>query len=94
MADVSAETWVGGFPVLKDRGYAIHSWSRPLNHGAFRVASREIGTGGAISREFARVGRARWRSGPDIFEIGEDYILGQSWDEMYVEYVQVWPLER
>ena len=29
-----------------------------------------------------------------IFEIGEDYIMGISWDELYVEYVQVWPLER
>ena len=29
-----------------------------------------------------------------IFEIGGDYILGISWDELYVEYVQVWPLER
>lgn len=30
----------------------------------------------------------------EIFEIGEDYILGRSWDEMYVEYVQLWALER
>ena len=29
-----------------------------------------------------------------IFEIGEDYIVGQSYDELHVEYVQVWPLER
>ena len=29
-----------------------------------------------------------------IFEIGEDYIVGISWDELDVEYVQVWPLER
>ena len=27
-------------------------------------------------------------------EIGEDYILGRSWDEMYVEYAQLWGLER
>ena len=32
--------------------------------------------------------------GLDIFEIGENYILGQSWDEMNVEFVQVWSLER
>ncbi|MDE2763095.1 MAG: hypothetical protein OXK74_09965 [Gemmatimonadota bacterium] len=32
--------------------------------------------------------------GLDIFEIGEDYVLGQSSDEMNVEFVQVWPLER
>ena len=29
-----------------------------------------------------------------IFEIGEDYILGRTLDELNVEYVQVWPLER
>ena len=30
----------------------------------------------------------------DIYEVGEDYILGHSWNDLYVEYVQVWPLER
>ena len=29
-----------------------------------------------------------------IHEIGEDYVLGTTWDALYVEYVQVWPLER
>lgn len=29
-----------------------------------------------------------------IHEIGEDYILGHTYDELHVEYVQVWPLER
>ena len=29
-----------------------------------------------------------------IFEIGEDYILGHSMDELGVESIQVWPLER
>ncbi len=29
-----------------------------------------------------------------IFEIGEDYILGRTLDELNVEYVQLWPLER
>ncbi len=32
--------------------------------------------------------------GLEIFEIGEDYILGTTEDELEVEYVQVWPLER
>ena len=32
--------------------------------------------------------------GLEIHEIGEDYILGQARDELGVEYVQVWPLER
>jgi len=30
----------------------------------------------------------------DIFEIGEDYILGHTRDALGVEYVQVWTLER
>ena len=29
-----------------------------------------------------------------IHEIGEDYILGVTWDELNVEYVQLWALER
>ena len=32
--------------------------------------------------------------GMNIWEIGEDYILGKVEDEQDVEYVQVWPLER
>ena len=32
--------------------------------------------------------------GLEIFEIGEDYILGSTEDEFEVEYVQMWPLER
>ncbi len=30
----------------------------------------------------------------EIYEIGEDYILGHFRDELDVEYVQVWPLDR
>ena len=30
----------------------------------------------------------------DIYEIGEDYILGRATDELGVEYAQVWPLRR
>ena len=32
--------------------------------------------------------------GIEIFEIGEDYILARIVDEMGVESVQLWPLER
>ncbi len=32
--------------------------------------------------------------GLEIHEIGEDYILGQTYDALNVEYVQVWSLER
>lgn len=30
----------------------------------------------------------------EIYEIGEDYILGRTTDELDVEYIQVWPLDR
>ena len=33
-------------------------------------------------------------AGLQIFEIGEDYILGHATDDLGVEYVQVWSLER
>ena len=33
-------------------------------------------------------------AGLDIYEIGEDYILGLATDELGVEYIQVWTLER
>ena len=29
-----------------------------------------------------------------IHEIGEDYLLGHTYDELHVEYVQLWALER
>ena len=32
--------------------------------------------------------------GLEIYEIGADYILGEVRDEMRVEYVQLWPLDR
>jgi hypothetical protein len=30
----------------------------------------------------------------DVFEIGEDYVLGRAMDEFDVEHVQMWPLDR
>ena len=32
--------------------------------------------------------------GLEIYEIGEDYILRRATDELGVEFVQVWPLDR
>ena len=32
--------------------------------------------------------------GLEIYEIGADYILGHAWDDLGVEYVQFWTLER
>lgn len=33
-------------------------------------------------------------AGFDVFEIGEDYVLGRAMDEFDVEHVQLWPLDR
>jgi len=33
-------------------------------------------------------------SGLGVFEIGEDYILGRARDELGVEHVQLWGLDR
>ena len=40
------------------------------------------------------LGFAETPEGMEVYEIGEDYILGRVTDELGVEYVQVWPLER
>ena len=32
--------------------------------------------------------------GLEIHEIGEDYILGRVKDELGVDFIQVWPLDR
>ena len=56
--------------------------------------------GDRASLERLRPGRPRSRASsrlpPElvIYEIGEDYILGKVLDELRVEYVQLWPLDR
>lgn len=40
------------------------------------------------------LGFVRTHQDMEIYEIGEDYILGHKWDELGVEYVQVWSLQR
>ena len=40
------------------------------------------------------LGEIETPEGLEIYEIGADYILGHAWDELGVEYVQLWTLER
>lgn len=40
------------------------------------------------------LGLVEMPEGFEVYEIGEDYLLGRVTDELGVEYVQVWPLER
>ncbi len=51
---------------------------------AASAAAALMPVGGAASQE----------EGMGILEIGEDYILARVRDELGVDYVQVWPLER
>ena len=56
------------------------------------------GEGAAVWTVFDSAGRVQGLvetpSGLDVFEIGEEYVLGLMKDELGVEYVQVWALDR
>ena len=58
----------------------------------------DAGYDGVLWTVFDREGRAlgyvETPDGMGIFEIGEDYILGETVDELGVEYVSVWSLDR
>ena len=45
-------------------------------------------------RRSTRTPRAGQRGALFAIEIGEDYILGEATDELGVEYVQMWGLDR
>ncbi len=47
-----------------------------------------------FDREGRALGFVETPAGLSIFEIGEDYILGRTTDELEVEYVQIWALSR
>ena len=47
-----------------------------------------------FDREGRVQGLVEMPSGLSVFEIGEDYILGRSRDDLGVEYVQLWLLAR
>lgn len=40
------------------------------------------------------LGRVETPDGLEIYEIGADYLLGRTRDELRVEYVQLWSMER
>ena len=59
---------------------------------------RKFGEGAAVWTVFDPEGRVQGLvetpAGLNVFEIGEDYVLGSAEDEMGVEHVQVWGLDR
>ena len=66
--------------------------SDPLGHLWVRENGRRVWT--VFDQEGRVEGLVEMPSGLGVFEIGEDYILGRSRDELGVEYVQVWGLDR
>ena len=72
-----------------------------LGDGAGYLWVREYGMSGegaAVWTVFDREGRVQGLvetpGGLEVFEIGEDYILGRKDDELGVEYVEMWALDR
>ena len=84
---------VASFPAYSRlRGDALgHLWV-----GEFKLPdARYEGTLWTVfDREGRALGFVATPGGLSIFEIGEDYILGSTTDEMDVEYVQLWELVR
>ncbi|WP_420636831.1 6-bladed beta-propeller [Candidatus Palauibacter sp.] len=76
------ESWPAFSEILSDR--AGYLWVREYRTAAWTVFDPEGRVQGLIETP------------PDLrtFEIGEDYILGWVYDELGVEYVQLWSLSR
>ena len=76
------EAWPAFSEILSDR--AGYLWVREYRTAAWTVFDPEGRAQGLVETP------------PDlrIFEIGEDYILGWVYDELGVEYVQLWSLSR
>lgn len=90
-----AITWSPGEE--RARGPAnSRAWPTPLRGRATRyVAWYSPGLGISVFDPDGRVlGFVETPKGPRIGQIGENYILGHYPDELEVEYVQLWPLER
>lgn len=77
-----AESYPAFSGILSDR--LGHLWVREHRGSVWTVFDREGRVRGLVETP----------SGLRIFEIGRDYILGRSRDELGVEYVQLWALER
>ncbi|WP_425153768.1 6-bladed beta-propeller [Candidatus Palauibacter sp.] len=76
------ESWPAFSEILSDR--AGHLWVRGYRTAAWTVFDPEGRVQGLIETP----------PGLRIFEIGEDYLLGWVYDELGVEYVQLWSLSR
>ncbi len=66
-----------------------HLWVRD-----YRPPPKDPGSWTVFDPDGRVLGRIDTPPGLDVMEIGEDYILGRSTDELDVEYVQVWGLAR
>ncbi len=76
------ESWPAFEAILSDR--TGHLWVREYDAALWTVFDPE----GRV------LGLVEPPSGLRIFEIGRDYLLGWTYDELGVEYVQVWSLSR
>ena len=76
------ESWPAFEEILSDR--AGHLWVREYEAAVWTVFDAQGRVQGLVDPP------------PDlrIFEIGEDYILGWTYDELGIEYVQLWSLSR
>jgi hypothetical protein len=76
------ESWPAFGEILADR--AGHLWVREYEAAVWTVFDSEGRVQGLVETP----------AGVRIFEIGEDYLLGWAYDELGVEYVQLWSLSR
>ena len=60
----------------------------------YRMSDEEAAVWTVFDSEGRVLGPVATPAGLNVFEIGEDYVLGSAKDELGVEYVQVWGLER
>ena len=60
----------------------------------YRIPDRDENVWTVFDAEGRVQGFVETPPGLDVFEIGEDYVLGRTMDELGVERVQLWPLDR
>lgn len=91
LADVADMSLTDAFPAFASLRVdeVEHLWVEEYRHAG---ETRRIWT---VFDPAGRVlGLLETPPGLRIFEIGPDYILGATYDELGVEYVQLWPLDR
>ena len=60
----------------------------------YRIPDRDENVWTVFDAEGRVQGFVETPPGLDVFEIGQDYVLGRTMDELGVERVQLWPLDR